>query len=1727
MDKLERVRNAQLAQVKRELAAAEKLGERKASIGEATDRLELLKELAGKFRLTQESIEQEQENPEVIASVHDYREEFNESYYAARNLWEKYIVDNNPDETGSTDSGHTVIDGNGELREAMRLLLNTQRTMMERSGNAGGNLETAGNNVPNVRLPAIDVPKFSGERKHWSSFKDIYTTTIHNRNDLRPSLKMQYLVSYVDGFAQQLVGRYSISDAHYEEAWTALTDYYDKKKFTVFALVREFVEQPAVEEAVSGKLRKLATTSDEVVRQLNALGAEFNTRDPWLIHILLEKLDDETRSLWAQRIVEVDNPSLDDFLKFLGNRCDALETCSAFSKKVSPNGPKKETTKKPPSEKKVQSLYSAAVEEKCAKCSKEHPLYQCDEFRKMDLQCKRDLVAQEKLCYNCLRSSHIAKSCSSKSVCRNADCKQRHHTLLCPKSTVRQVVNESATEENSTIDPVVTMVAQVPADVPRKAFILPTAIIRIRGVDGRLIQARALVDSGSEASLISESCVSKLGLPRANGKVAVTGMGQQAAGTTRGVVKLEIANRFDDTSVLQTMAYVMGKLTSTLPTQLCQVHPSLLDRDVQDFLADPAYQRPGPIDLILGCDVFLALLRPGQVKDDGGVPVAQNTIFGWIVSGNQAIYTHRIQANVSIVNLHAELDINRTLRMFWEQEEIPKPAQLTPSEEAAAEFFKSTLSREKDGRFIVRLPFDESKPALGESLGPAIKRLRSMERRFRSDSEFHKLYSDFLTEYQALGHMEEVPANEVEVEAGKCCYLPHHAVVKDSTTTKLRVVFDASCATSTGVSLNDRLLAGPNVNQELFSVFLRFRTYKVAFTADAEKMYRQVWVHPADRNYQRIVFRETEDQPIKHYRLCTVTYGTKCAPYLAIESMKQAASEFKLKYPEAVQKIELDTYVDDFLSGAQTVQRAKELKSQVVEILESAGFHLRKWTTNCPELLQHAAETDQTPVEVNLDERANAVKALGILWHPKEDEFSFKVNLSPNSVNTKRQLLSDSSKLFDPFGWLAPVTIKIKILYQHLWLCELSWDDGLPATVEPAWKEIKETLHLLEQIRIRRFAPNKDGKIELHGFSDASEAAYSAVVYAREPDETGQAEMNLLAAKTKVAPIRQVCVPRLELNGGTLLANLMLAIVQALSHLEVELYAYTDSSIVLHWLSAHPRKWKTYVANRTSAILEVLPRDRWSHVRSENNPADCASRGLTPAELVAHPMWPHGPKEMNSKDDSWKNVPLEPIDDEDLLETRQLKVLHSTAMVIRTDYSIESRLLARRSSYTLIVRTLAYVNRFLLALKSEDATLEPGLSPNEIYDAKAQLARLAQHDAYEKEIQLLLKGEELPAKDKLSALHPFIRHNASRRAASELLASVRCQAPHHLAGQLGLQAAVRQAVQGCARCVRLKGRTASQLMGSLPVTRVMGTRAFAHVGVDYAGPVKVHASCVRGVKTTKGYIVVFVCMATKAVHLELASDLSTNTFIGALKRFVSRRSHPNEMWSDCGTNFVGADTWLKEIRGALEKHNVAANRFLTNLGIKWVFNPPSAPHRGGLWEAAVKSAKKHLVAVLGSDAATFEELSTVLTQVEACLNSRPLCPLSADPDSYEALTPGHFLVGQPLNLIPEPGVQHLPMNRLDKWQLVHRHTTDIWSRWRDEYLAHLQPRTKWRTTETNVKEDQLVLVKNDNAPPTQWELARIVKLHPDASGVVRTVTLRRGQAEYLRTVQKICVLPTD
>ncbi|XP_038106193.1 uncharacterized protein LOC119765966 [Culex quinquefasciatus] len=312
------------------------------------------------------------------------------------------------------------------------------------------------------------------------------------------------------------------------------------------------------------------------------------------------------------------------------------------------------------------------------------------------------------------------------------------------------------------------------------------------------------------------------------------------------------------------------------------------------------------------------------------------------------------------------------------------------------------------------------------------------------------------------------------------------------------------------------------------------------------------------------------------------------------------------------------------------------------------------------------------------------------------------------------------------------------------------------------------------------------------------------------------------------------------------------------------------------------------------------------------------------------------------------------------------------------------------------------------------------------------------------------------------------------------------------------QTVVRGYVANCTRCCRMKAKTATQMMGSLPSVRT-------------------NALVARQTKTTT---------ARKEEHLEAVSDLSTRAFLTALKRMFALRGISSEIWSDRGTNFVSADRHIREHLQSPE-FNRAVNQYLSDLKVKWTFITPSSPHMRGIWEAAVKSMKKHLRVVLGNTAQTYEDLSTVLTQIEARLNPRPLCQLFASPDSYEALTPGHFIINQPLNLLPEPDISHIKEGRLDMWQRIQRHVDEIWAHWRDEYVATLQPRNKWQTVQQNLDPGQLVLIKNENTPPASWELARIVATHPDPYGVVRNVTVRRGEKDYQRPVHKLVPLPMD
>jgi hypothetical protein len=336
----------------------------------------------------------------------------------------------------------------------------------------------------------------------------------------------------------------------------------------------------------------------------------------------------------------------------------------------------------------------------------------------------------------------------------------------------------------------------------------------------------------------------------------------------------------------------------------------------------------------------------------------------------------------------------------------------------------------------------------------------------------------------------------------------------------------------------------------------------------------------------------------------------------------------------------------------------------------------------------------------------------------------------------------------------------------------------------------------------------------------------------------------------------------------------------------------------------------------------------------------------------------------------------------------------------------------------------------------------------------------------------------------------------------------------------------------CHNCFKVNPIITKPQMGNLPELRVKPGRAFLSCGVDYAGPLLVKESRGRSKRLIKSHIAIFVCFVTKAVHIELVNDLSTSEFMAALRRFVGRRGLPKDIYSDNGTNFVGAKNELAELYAFVKNKNIQND--LQNIaakeGIKWHFIPPRSPHMGGLWEINVKSVKGHLKRILGNSNLTSQEMNTLLIRIEACLNSRPITPISSDPNDLQPLTPGHFLIGEPLNCFPEYDFTEVPINRLARWEFVERLRQQFWKRWTKEYLTQLQSRSKWKTdavTTGSLDIGKMVVLAEDNLPPLQWKIGRIVETHPGDDGKIRVVTVRTAQGTLKRAARKVCVVPVE
>nr|XP_040241612.2 uncharacterized protein LOC120961699 isoform X1 [Anopheles coluzzii]XP_049461104.1 uncharacterized protein LOC125906417 isoform X1 [Anopheles coluzzii]XP_049463243.1 uncharacterized protein LOC120950902 isoform X1 [Anopheles coluzzii]XP_049464286.1 uncharacterized protein LOC125907234 isoform X1 [Anopheles coluzzii] len=1175
-------------------------------------------------------------------------------------------------------------------------------------------------------------------------------------------------------------------------------------------------------------------------------------------------------------------------------------------------------------------------------------------------------------------------------------------------------------------------------------------------------------------------------------------------------------------------------------------------------LADPHFNQAESIDMIIGAEHFYTFFPTAErIYLADKLPILINSVFGWLVVGpasEEVVNPHSNPTRVSMVSLEEKIE------QFWKAEELHACEPYSVEEKHCEELYRSKTGRNSDGRYVVQMPkHPEFSVRLGESKGQALRRFYSLEKRLSRNSQLKKEYHAFMQEYIDLGHMQ--PVNENASSPTKTFYLPHHPVIKESSsTTKVRVVFDGSAKTSTGYSLNEALCVGPIVQDELLDIILRFRTYFVALVGDIEKMYRQILLHEDDRALVRILFRFSSTSPVKEYELNTVTYGLAPSSFLATRTLLQLVQDEGSNYPLASRAIR-NFYVDDFIGGASSVEEAIQLRSELTGMMLKGGFPLRKWTSNRLEVLQELDASQigtKSSLQFDTDE---TIKALGVCWEPERDNLCFASSIKPLQLpSTKRSICSEIARLFDPLGLIAPVVVRAKIMMQQLWALSIGWDETVPESFGLKWKDFYEKLEILTCYRIERYCFALRSNVQLHIFTDASESAYGSCVYARCEDAEGNIKISLLASKSRVAPLKRISLPRLELCGAVLGAHLYEHIAKAIQLPVQSVHFWSDSSITLHWIKAAPNTWKTYVANRVADIQQCTKGHTWRHVPGQQNPADLVSRGMTAPDFIKSSIWISGPAWLALPSNEWPtSEPLLPTGIEK--ETRLLVAVASASPAVNPWFK-------RWSSYSQLLHIIAYCKRFIKNLRLKARTKPAGdpvsivLTPEQNEEAKAFLVKTAQDDAFRNEISALRNGQPIKKNSPIRNLNPFLDNQGVLRVGGRLnLADLPFQSKHpallpkghpftrnivvhyhwkllHAGGRnlisnireefwpLDARRLVRSITRECFRCFRSDPFIACQRIGQLPASRVTPSRPFSNVGIDYAGPFylkPVH----RRAAACKAYLCLFVCFATKAVHLELVCDLSTSAFLAALRRFIARRGKPCHIHSDNGKNFEGASNEITELASliARKEEEQQVNEFCTSQGISWHFNPPRAPHFGGLWESAVKVAKRHLYRILGASRLSFEDLYTILTQIEAVMNSRPLLPLSENPDELAALTPGHFLIGTSMQALPEPNLCDVPLNRLEHYWKLQAYVQRFWVHWKGEYLQELQKDTVGHEQNPQFTIGRMVILIDELLPATRWPLARIVETHAGRDGITRVVSVRTSKGIYKRPITKICLLP--
>lgn len=1220
--------------------------------------------------------------------------------------------------------------------------------------------------------------------------------------------------------------------------------------------------------------------------------------------------------------------------------------------------------------------------------------------------------------------------------------------------------------------------------------------VQVKSIKGdRVINTYAFLDPGSTATFCSEHLMQRLNISGRRTSFLLQTMGQERVVPAYSLSSLEVSglgnNLFYELPEVLTQKKMPVSLDNIVKKEDLAKWPYLSKVKIPSLKAN--------FGLLIGSNAP-RMLEPWEViNSQGDGPYAIRTALGWVINGPVHGNGSSLEGKLPSVSVN-RVSVSRLEQMLSEQynhdfnERATEEKGLSREDVKFMEMAESSATLNK-GHYSLRLPFRKDVVSLPNNFSVVKQRLLSLKGKFLKSEEVYEEYKTYLDGMISKGYAEQVPAQQPDWESGRIWYLPHHGVYHPKKRA-LRVVFDCG-ATFKGTSLNKQLLQGPNLTSTLLGVLIRFRQEPVAVMGDIQSMFHQVKVMEEDIDFLRFLWWPNEDltKQVAEFRMTVHLFGAVSSPSCASFALRKTAEDNQADFSAAVvQTVKENFYVDDCLKSMGSEEEAITMVKDLMALCQRGGFTLTKWISNNSTVLQNLPEEHRAKElsELNLDrDKLPVERALGLQWCVETDAFNFRMAIQQKTC-TRRGMLSVSSSVYDPLGFLAPVVLLAKIMMQELCRRKVGWDETIPQDILHQWTRWMEDLDALSEFKVERCVKPKGfghpTHAQLHNFSDASEAGYGAVTYLRIQNNRSNIHVAFLLGKARVTPLKTITIPRLELTAAVLAVRVDLMLKAELKLPLQESVFWTDSTSVLKYIRNEDKRFHTFVANRISAIRGATKAVQWRYVSSKENPADVASRGIRVGEFIQSSSWMKGPSFLCRPEEEWPADEVETVIALDDLEVKREAMVN----VIDVEGSPDAtgRLMAYFSDWMKLKVSVAWFfklrsillerqrqrreeNGFNSTKSRPHAPAGQALSAKDLQEAELAIIQYCQQQRFGEEIAALSSGETTVSRQSvIYRLDPYLDNGILRVGGRLTRGSLPEETKHpiilhkdqhivtliirYIHKQLGhsgrnhtlstmrrrywvtsANSAVRKVITECGFCRRYNGRAMEQKMADLPRERILPDHPpFTNVGVDYFGPIVVS----KGRGTAKRYGVIFTCLACRAVHLEVANSLDTDACINALRRFICRRGQVALIRSDNGTNFIGAERELREALASLNHEQIQG--VLQKDGVNWCFNVPAGSHHGGVWERVIRIVRRILSSVLQQQRLDDDGLQTVMCEAEAILNDRPITKLSDDPNDLEPLTPNHILLMKGKPFLP-PG-------------LFEPHDLYVKRRWRQvQYIADL------------------------------------------------------------------------